>query len=120
VTQGIGLPRRLYCLETKLERKLSSRFYTSNGKCKLAKFTSSQPLRFKSEERYKKQVNDNHYLADWLMPINVNKERFYEGEQTRVLNALEALIEPRHFSHTQLTFLSYDNRIDSFKETNRR
>jgi hypothetical protein len=38
----IGLPRRLYCVETKLERKLWSRFYTSNEKYKLAKFTSSQ------------------------------------------------------------------------------
>jgi hypothetical protein len=38
----IGLPRRLYCVQTKLERKLWSGFYTSNEKCKLAKFTSSQ------------------------------------------------------------------------------
>jgi hypothetical protein len=38
----IGLPRRLYCVETKLERKLWSGFYTSNGEFKLAKFTSPQ------------------------------------------------------------------------------
>jgi hypothetical protein len=38
----ISLPRRLYCVETKLERKLWSGFYTSNEKCKLAKFTSSR------------------------------------------------------------------------------
>jgi hypothetical protein len=31
----------LYCVKTQLERKLWSGFYTSNGKCKLAKFTSS-------------------------------------------------------------------------------
>jgi hypothetical protein len=42
----IGLPRRLYCVETKLERKLWSGFYTSNGKCKLAKFTSSHLTHF--------------------------------------------------------------------------
>ena len=54
------------------------------------------------------------------MPANINKGRFYQLEQSRVLTALESLVEPHQYSHTLSTFLSYYNRIGSFKDTDQR
>jgi hAT family C-terminal dimerisation region len=88
--------------------------------CKSTTTADWSILYFKLEERYKKQVNDIHYLAHWLNPSNISTDRFYEYEQARVLAALESLIEPHQYPHTMETFLSYYNRIGPFRDTDNR